>query len=434
VKVVHLVTHDNFGGAARAAYRQHLALRRHGIDSRMLVRYKHSNDANVAVYSGDNGFFCRASRVIRRAWIEFQEKRSRKPGSGKIICGLTDPRADLLRNVNQEIADADVINVHKVEHFVDLSALLRHLPSGKPIVITLHDLSPITGGCDYPGECRRYEAACGCCPVIDSDRADDYSHRIFRIKEVAYGRPRCLAFVANSFWSAEKARESTLSKDKRVEVIHYGLDQTIYSPQRRRESRQALGIGAEEPVLLFGAHDLDLEHKGGRYLRDALLNIRYKRPVRLLTMGRGHFEVVPGYRHTHFGWIETDELQSLLYQAADVFAIPSLEEAFGQSALESVACGAVVAGFRTGGIPDVIQCGLNGLLVERQNTEALSEAIQKLLEDEALRSRWRSSCETWVRENFSYSKNAAAYVALYKSLLNAELRNQDLEGPDKQSD
>ena len=434
MKILHLATDDNFGGAARAAHRQHLALRGHGIDSRMLVRHKHSNDADVAVYSGDRSFVCRASRVLRRTWIEFQEKRSRKP-SREIMCGLTDPRADLLRNVGAEISEADVINIHKVQHFVDLPALLRHLPPSKPVVVTLHDLSPITGGCDYPGSCCRFQAACGCCPIMDSRRAGDYSHRIFRMKETAYSRPSPgrLAFVANSFWSGDKARLSALTKGRRIEVIHYGLDQTVYSSEKRREARQALGVGAEELVLLFAAHDLGWPHKGGRYLRDALMNVRCQRPIRLLTMGAGHFQVGSGYRHTHFGQVESDELQALLYRAADVFIIPSLEEAFGQAALEAIACGAVVAGFNVGGISDIVKCDLNGLLVERQDTQALSEAIQKLLDGDALRHRWQSFCETWVGDHFSYSKNAAAYVALYDSLLNVELRNQDLKRPDLQT-
>jgi hypothetical protein len=120
--------------------------------------------------------------------------------------GLTDPRADLLRDVGPEISEADVINIHKVQHFVDLPALLRRLPPSKPVVITLHDLSPITGGCDYPGSCRRFEASCGCCPIMDSHRAGDYSHRIFRMKEMAYSRPsrERLAFVANSFGAQKK--------------------------------------------------------------------------------------------------------------------------------------------------------------------------------------------------------------------------------------
>src|SRR5262249_47803324 len=241
MKVLRLATHDNFGGAARAAYRQHLALRQHGIDSRMLVRYKHSNDADVTVYLGDRSFFCRASRVLRRTWIDHQEKKSRN-SSREIMCGLTDPRADLLRDVSPEISEADVINIHKVQHFVDLPALLRHLPPSKPVVITLHDLSTITGGCDYPGPCRRFAVACGCCPIMDSHRAGDYSHRIFRMKQIAYSRSHRerLAFVANSFWSGEKAKASALTKGRRIEVIHYGLDQTVYSSQKRREARQAL--------------------------------------------------------------------------------------------------------------------------------------------------------------------------------------------------
>jgi glycosyltransferase involved in cell wall biosynthesis len=269
---------------------------------------------------------------------------------------------------------------------------------------------------------------------MDSHRAGDYSYGIFRIKKMSYaGRPReRLAFVANSFWSGEKARLSALTGDKKVEVIHYGLDQMVYSPRKRRESRQFLGIAPEESVLLFGAHDLDLPHKGGRYVRDALANLRCQRPIRLLTMGGGHLEVGSAYRHTHFGRIESDELQALLYRAADVSLIPSLEEAFGQSALEAIACGAVVAGFRVGGISDIIQCGLNGLLVERENTRALSGAIQKLLIDEALRVRWQEACQAWVKARFSFDRNATAYRALYDSLLNAELRNQDVKRPDHQ--
>ena len=106
MKVLHLATHDTVGGAARAAYRQHLALRQHGVDSRMLVRHKHSNDADVTVYLGDRSFFRRAWRVLRRTWIDYQEKRSRN-SSRKIVCGLTDPRADLLRRVDAEISDAN---------------------------------------------------------------------------------------------------------------------------------------------------------------------------------------------------------------------------------------------------------------------------------------------------------------------------------------
>lgn len=418
MRILHLATDDTIGGAARAAYRQHTALRKCGVDSEMLVRHKHSSDASVVQYAGKTGAGHRVARVLRRTWISYKEKQSRKDCQ-KIICGLNDPRADLLRSVDRRIVEADVINIHKVEHFVDLPALLGRLPRAKPVVITLHDLSPITGGCDYSGSCRRFEAACGCCPIMNSGRPNDYSHRIFRMKKMAYSKPsqERLAFVANSVWSGEQARHSALTKRGTVEVIHYGLDQDVYSPGKRREAREALGIGAEEPVLLFAAHDLGLAHKGGRCLGDSLVNVRYQQPIRLLTMGAGHFQAVSGYRHTHFGRVESDQLQALLYRAADVFVIPSLEEAFGQTALEAIACGTVVVGFAVGGIGDIVQNDLNGLLVARGDSNALGQGIMRLLKDEALRVRWYEACEAWVKARFSFERNATAYRALYESLL-----------------
>jgi glycosyltransferase involved in cell wall biosynthesis len=420
MRILHLATDDTTGGAARAAYRQHTALRKYGVDSEMLVRYKHSNDTSVVQYVGNPGPGHRAARVLRRAWISYKEEQSRKD-CRQIICGLNDPRADLLRSVDRRIAQADVINIHKVEHFVDLPAFLARLPVAKPVVITLHDLCLITGGCDYPGSCHRFEAACGCCPIMNSHRTNDYSHRIFRMKEMAYLRPsrEHLTFVANSLWSGTQARRSALTKGRTVEVIHYGLDQDVYSPRKRREAREALGIGAEERVLLFAAHDLGLPHKGARCLRDALVNVTCQQPIRLLTMGAGHFQFVSGYRHTHFGKVESDELQALLYQAADVFVIPSLEEAFGQTALEAIACGTVVAGFEVGGIGDIVQNELNGLLVMRGDSNALGHAIAHLLKDEALKLRWQQACEAWVKARFSFDRNATAYHALYELLLAA---------------
>jgi glycosyltransferase involved in cell wall biosynthesis len=418
MKILHLATHDNFGGAARAAYRQHLALRQHGVDSQMLVRHRHSDDPAVTVFSGNRSLPDRLARTVRRQWISYREKQSRNHG-GKIISGLTDPRADLLRGMTAELAAADVINLHKAERFADLPALLAGIPAGKPVVITLHDLSPITGGCDYPGECRRFEDQCGTCPILNSDSPADYSRQIFNWRRCAYatrGNAR-FAFVANSRWTGEMARRSGLACGRRVEVIHYGLDHTVYSPERRREAREALGIGRDESVAAFAAHDLGLKHKGGHLLHAALAGLPPVGTVRLLTMGAGNFKAGPRFQHTHLGRIVSDELQALIYRAADVFVIPSLEEAFGQTALEAAACGTVVAGFAVGGIVDIVETGVNGRLVERGNVVALSQAIFGLLQDQELRSRWEKTAAGWAREHFSFAKNAAAYVALYDSLL-----------------
>jgi glycosyltransferase involved in cell wall biosynthesis len=325
----------------------------------------------------------------------------------------------LLRFAVPDMAEADIINIHKTERFADLPALLVSLPNDKPVVLTLHDLSPITGGCDYPGNCERFTKTCGRCPLLDSHHEMDYSRTIFHLRQAAYGRrtQNSFALVANSQWTLENARRSGLTSGRRAELIHYGLDQTIYRPENRAIAREALGISPDEAVICFAAHNLSYPHKGGAQLAEALAGLKIDGSIRLLTMGSGKIQAPPQFQHTHFGRIESDPMQSLIYRAADVFVIPSLEEAFGQTALEAVACGTVVAGFAVGGIADVVRNDLNGLLVGRGDSNALGQAIMRLLKDEALRFRWQKSCRAWVKEQFSFDRNASAYRALYESLL-----------------
>ena len=179
------------------------------------------------------------------------------------------------------------------------------------------------------------------------------------------------------------------------------------------------GIGPADAVVCFAAHNLSYPHKGGAQLAEALGGIRYDGTLHLLTMGAGQFVAPARFKHKHFGRIESDQLQSLIYRSADVFVIPSLEEAFGQTALEAVACGALVAGFAVGGITDIVQNDLNGQLVARGDSTALGQAITSLLKNETLKSRWCSSCVGWVKEHFSFERNAVAYHELYKTLLAA---------------
>lgn len=381
----------------------------------MLVRNKHTADPQVQVFTGDHDWLSRMDRTIRRTWIGHCEKRSRV----KAIGGLTDPRADLLRFAGPEMTNVDIINIHKTEHFADLPALLASLPSDKPVVVTLHDLSPITGGCDYPGSCERFINTCGSCPLLGISPENDYSRKIFRLRQTAYRRrlPEKLAFVANSRWTLANAQRSGLTAPHRCELIHYGLDQSIYHPENRAVARAALGIGSQERVICFAAHNLSYQHKGGAQLTEALAGLNFNGPIHLLTMGAGRIQAAARFTHQHFGRIESDPLQSLIYRAADIFVIPSLEEAFGQTALEAVACGTVVAGFAVGGITDIVQNDLNGLLVPRGDSAALGKAITHLLNDTALGLNWQGACKSWIQERFSFHRNANAYQALYESLV-----------------
>src|SRR5688500_14252993 len=79
------------------------------------------------------------------------------------------------------------------------------------------------------------------------------------------------------------------------------------------------------------------------------------------------------------GRIEDDRLLSMLYSAADLFVMSSIEEAFGQVTIEALSCGTPVVSFPTGGSLDIINHGVNGVLAKDFTAQALADAISTAL-------------------------------------------------------
>ncbi len=116
------------------------------------------------------------------------------------------------------------------------------------------------------------------------------------------------------------------------------------------------------------------------------------------------------------GWKDRAEVGDLLRQC-DLFVLPSRSEPFGIVIIEAMACGKPVVASAVGGIPEIIQQGENGILVEPDDPAALADAIIRVLEDEGLRSRiGRNGVET-VRKSFRCEHNGARYERLFETLL-----------------
>ena len=136
----------------------------------------------------------------------------------------------------------------------------------------------------------------------------------------------------------------------------------------------------------------------------------------LLTWGQNYPEGLSGIDHLHLGAIGNEHLMALAYNAGDVFVMPSLQEAFGQTALESIACGVPVVAFEAGGIPDTVKHEETGLLVPVGDSRALAGSIDRLLGDRDLAVRLGAQGREHAVQNFSMQVNAQAYTELYRSL------------------
>jgi glycosyltransferase involved in cell wall biosynthesis len=169
-------------------------------------------------------------------------------------------------------------------------------------------------------------------------------------------------------------------------------------------------------VVLFVADSAAIHRKGFDYVAAALASMATMPGLFLLSVGAGKPNV-PNLPQLHLGRITNDRLLSVIYSAADVFVMPSLQESFGQTITESMACGTPVVGFNTGGIPDMVRPGVTGELAKVGDAVALTHAISQLL-DNPIRCRAMSeNCRRIAVEEYSLETQAQAYLRLYRSLL-----------------
>jgi glycosyltransferase involved in cell wall biosynthesis len=142
---------------------------------------------------------------------------------------------------------------------------------------------------------------------------------------------------------------------------------------------------------------------------------------------RAHLEdrIPPALRdRVHFTGIVPQVDLAELYQRAEVFILPSsCHEAFGMPLAEAMACGRPVVGARAGGIPELFEDGISGFLVEREDPEALADAILRLLDDSELRQTMGARGRERSREYFSWEVIARETAALYEQAIANSGRN-----------
>ena len=410
MKVLHLSHFDRKGGACIAAYRQHQALRAAGIESLMWVRQKVTNDPHVFEYRPPSNMATRMRRIARRAYLGSRMKRAQPTGE------IFDDRSEHGGKELLQLPPHDVINVQFSEGFVDLPSLLHQIPTTTPLVFTLHEMSMFTGGCSYAYSCRAFENKCGHCPQLGMWHTKDLSHHSWLRKHEGYAQrnPSNVHFAADSHWLAAEASRSGLLKGHDISTIHYGIDTTIFRPLDSASCKEMLGIPLDRPVIAFAAVSVADKRKGISGLIEAIQQMEEK-PF-LLTWGASFPPELEQLPHLHLGSIDSEHILATVYNAADLFVIPSVEEAFGQTALESLACGRPVVGSDVGGIPDMVRGGRTGLLVEPSNAVALAKVLDQMLQDRVMREQMGVNARELVLNQFSFEKNAAAYVDLYRTM------------------
>jgi glycosyltransferase involved in cell wall biosynthesis len=205
---------------------------------------------------------------------------------------------------------------------------------------------------------------------------------------------------------------------ERTVTVHEGIDVDRVAAAPPVNVHEAFWLPHDAPVV--GNVAALVPHKGQRHLIEAAhLVVQEFSDARFVILGEGelreplehlvkthHLEkhvLLPGFRTDVFGCIK----------GFDLFAMSSVTEGLGTSLLDAMACSRPIVATRAGGIPEIVEDGVNGVLVPPRDHAAMAAAIVRMLRDAGLRRRMGEAGLARVRERFTVERMVAATAAVY---------------------
>ena len=409
MKVLIVNTYDNQGGAARAAFRLHEGLLRIGVDSNMLVQYKATRNSQVfSLYTKHTNFISTVRLGVNQLPLRIYQRDTYSPFSLAWV-----PFSQIHKKIKE--INPDIVHLHWVAG--GMFGLQELLKINKPIVWTLHDMWPFTGGCHYDKECRKFEVTCHACPILNSKKTFDLSMKNFQQKYRIYNKLNSLTIVGPSNWMSSCARKSSLLKNKNIHTIPNPIDTEVFKPMDLKESRGLLNLDFDKKIILFGADSVSDPLKGMDRLINSLKHIKTKN-VEILIFGRASTEDYNflDYPVHNLGRLDDENFLRVAYATADVTILPSLQENLSNVVIESLSCGTPVVAFDIGGNSDMIDHKHNGYLADFSCDLDLSLGIDYVLSNNQNKILNKNSRKK-VMDFFETDKVSNLYKALYDELL-----------------
>jgi glycosyltransferase involved in cell wall biosynthesis len=327
------------------------------------------------------------------------------------------------------VKQADIIHLHWVSGLVSPRSFAALARLGKPLVWTLHDQRPFTGGCHYSAGCSQFESDCAACPQLALDPCGLTAANLGDQLQAVVAH---VTVIAPSHWMAGCARRSAVFARSRIEVIPYGIDIEEFCPIPQDEARARLVLPRGDFLLLFGVDNSREKRKGLRELFTVLKSFGEEDHSSLLASQQktgflcfGEIDCIPELPVPvrPFGRVQSDELLSCIYSAADLFLLPSLEDNLPNTVLEAMSCGTPVGAFSVGGVPDMIVSDRTGFLAPSGDLKMFRQIIGNSAQNLKGLRQMRPQCRRHVETHFTYAQHAAACLALYEDLLSRAGRN-----------
>lgn len=350
------------------------------------------------------------SNVHTRRWVEALAGRGHDvllvPLDGRDP-GVPIPMFDPYRHMGP------IRQLPRVRGLLAVRLIVRRLREWAPDVIHMHWLNVSSGMLHLTRRIGPFVLSVWGRDIIWDGPAPE-SRRRMRLKRRIL--ERAARVTATSRFLADRTRPF-LSDGRAVQVIPFGVDCSRFTPPATR-ARHA------RPVIGF------LKHFAPKYGPDVLLEaaaLLERTGVDFEVRMHGTRDAAPyqrraeslGISHkvTFGGTVPHEEVPALL-RTFDIYVMPSIHdsESFGVAALEASACGVPVLASRVGGVPEVVEDGLTGLLVPPADPAALAEGLRRLLGDPSLRDRMGTAGAAFVRRQYRWESCVERMEAVYADL------------------
>lgn len=435
MKILKVSTNKG-GGASIAAERQAKALRKNGCEVKHLYVKQDWTQSEGYVWE-DDGFDIFVSvempKFIKtdlffQSYLE--NNRSLISNTYMSLWRKESPLDEAIYdyvNTNQ----FDVVHFHWVANMISSRLLSKLSRLNISFVFTGHDMNHFTGACHYDAGCGEHRNNCSNCPLLKNDYFELITQSHFeKTKAISAVSP---TFIYPSEWLNDEYRKSKIAQIVGVNssvLLRNCVDVNYFKVPTKFENqvkRSQLGFEHDEIIIISGAQDNTEIRKGFEYFERAVKKINRQyfglnsdRKISFVVFGGGDHIVEcthPKIRYRHLGFINEESVRDL-FQIADLLAFTSLEENFANIILESLMCATPVIGFSIGGVPDIVEDGINGKLVNNIDGESFTQGLSSLLFGEEL-SQLQSKTEKWSRRNrHKYSEEVIAteLIDLYKEL------------------
>jgi len=403
MKIVHISTSIR-GGAGIAAFRLHQSMMNNpDIQSDLVQRFCLDDEFRKI----NNVHFAQTGRsLIIRALKKYNihaehyhwETLNNHPHNYEIATfATTSYRLEQLPVVKE----ADIIHLHWVAEFLNYPTFFKNVK--QPIIWTLHDMNPFMGLFHYEGDDMNNKANFG-----------KWDRKVRNTKLRAIHKHSDLHIVCLSEWMKEKSQSSEAFGKYPHYLIPNGLNFSQYPIHDKGIAKKEAKMDNGLKTILFVASGLDVKRKGFDLLINAI-NTLNRTDFNLISVGGDRIDVNNKINHIHYNLIEDVAKLNILYSAADITIIPSREDNLPNTMLESFANGTPVMSFTNGGMAEHVKTGVNGILIDKIDSESLVHAIEDFLNNKYIFDN--ETIRNYAVANFSDTMQIGKYIQLYKDIL-----------------